>query len=172
VVGWTFDGMAPFRALPALVISSLLALWAWWLFVKNRMVATLWVSFASAAFLSIGVFGFAQLDLRSLKVSDRLAEVARNVPCESPQVATLGYREPSLVFLTGTNLDMVETGAEAAAFLRPGGCRVVFVEKRFESEFRAENERLKQQPVLSTRVQGFNINSGRRVDIAAYATGF
>ena len=171
-VGWTFDGMVPFRALPALVISSLLALWAWWLFVKNRMVPTLWVSFASAAFLSIGVFGFAQLDLRSLKVSDRLAEVARNVPCESPQVATLGYREPSLVFLTGTNLDMVETGAEAAAFLRPGGCRVVFVEKRFEGEFRAENERLKQQPVLSTRVQGFNINSGRRVDIAAYATGF
>ena len=171
-VGWTFDGMVPFRALPALVISSLLALWAWWLFVKNRMVPTLWVSFASAAFLSIGVFGFAQLDLRSLKVSDRLAEVARNVPCESPQVATLGYREPSLVFLTGTNLDMVETGAEAAAFLRAGGCRVVFVEKRFEGEFRAENERLKQQPVLSTRVQGFNINSGRRVDIAAYATGF
>ena len=94
------------------------------------------------------------------------------MPCESPQVATLGYREPSLVFLTGTNLDMVETGAEAAAFLRSGGCRVVFVEKRFEGEFRAENERLKQQPVLSTRVQGFNINSGRRVDIAAYATGF
>src|SRR6185436_9845968 len=154
VVGWTFDGMVPFRALPALVISSLLALWAWWLFVKNRLVPTLWVSFAWAAFLSIGVFGFAQLDLRSLKVSDRLAEVARNVPCESPQVATLGYREPSLVFLTGTNLDMVETGPEAAAFLRPGGCRVVFVEKRFESEFRAENERLKQRPVLSTRVQG------------------
>ena len=40
------------------------------------------------------------------------------------------------------------------------------------ARLRAENERLKQQPVLSTRVQGFNINSGRRVDIAAYATGF
>ena len=75
---------------------------------------TLWASFASAAFLSIGVFGFAQLDLRSLKVSPRLAEVARNVPCANPQVATLGYREPSLVFLTGTDLDMLETGAEAA----------------------------------------------------------
>ena len=136
-------GCCPIRALPALVISSLLALWAWWLFVKNRMVPTLWASFVSAAFLAIGVFGFAQLDLRSLKLSDRLAEVARNVPCENPQVATLGYREPSLVFLTGTNLDMLETGAEAAAFLRQGGCRVVFVERRFEGEFRAENERLR-----------------------------
>jgi len=172
VVGWSFDGMLPYRALPALVISSALALWAWWLFLGNRMVPTLWASFVSAAFLSFGVFGFAQLDLRSLKLSDRLAEVARNVPCENPLVATLGYREPSLVFLTGTNLDMVETGAQASAFLRQGGCRVVFVEKRYEGEFRAENERLGQQPVLSTRVHGFNINSGRRLDIAAYATGY
>ena len=171
-VGWSFDGMPPFRALPFLVISSLLALWAWWLFVKNRMVATLWASFVSAAFLAIGVFGFAQLDLRSLKISDRLAEAARNVPCENPQVATLGFREPSLVFLTGTDLDMVDSGAQASAFLREGGCRVLFVEKRYEDEFRTENARVKQQPVLSTRIQGFNINSGRRVDIAVYAVGF
>lgn len=171
-IGWSFDGLPPYRALPFLVISSLLALWAWRLFVKNRMVPTLWASFMSSVFLAIGVFGFAQLDLRSLKISDRLAEVARNVPCESPQVATLGYREPSLVFLTGTALDMVETGAQAADFLRQGGCRVVFVEKRFEGDFRAENERLKQRPALSTRVHGFNINSGRRVEIAAYAVGY
>ena len=119
-VAWSFDGMLPYRALPALVISSLLALWAWWLFVKNRMVPSLWASFISAAFLAIGVFGFAQLDLRSLKLSDRLAAVARNVPCENPQVATLGYREPSLVFLTGTNLEMVETGARGLRFPAPG----------------------------------------------------
>ncbi|WP_425523157.1 ArnT family glycosyltransferase [Microvirga splendida] len=171
-IAWSFDGLPPFRALPALVVSSLLALLAWWLFVKNRMVPTLWASFISSAFLAIGVFGFAQLDLRSLKISDRLAEVARNLPCENPQVATLGYREPSLVFLAGTNLDMLDSGAEASRFLNQGGCRVVFVDKRFEGEFQAENQRLRQQPVLSTRVMGFNINSGRQVDIAAYATGF
>jgi 4-amino-4-deoxy-L-arabinose transferase-like glycosyltransferase len=171
-VGWSFDGALPYRALPVLVASSLLALWAWWLFLKNRMVPSLWASFISAACLSVGVFGFAQLDLRSLKLSDRLAEVARNVPCENPQVATLGYREPSLVFLTGTGLDMVDSGVQASDFLRQGGCRVVFVEKRHEGEFRAQNERFGQQPVLSARIQGFNINSGRRLEIAAYATGF
>ncbi|MBL0402530.1 glycosyltransferase family 39 protein [Microvirga aerilata] len=171
-VGWSFDGALPYRALPVLVASSLLALWAWWLFLKNRMVPSLWASFISAACLSVGVFGFAQLDLRSLKLSDRLAEVARNVPCENPQVASLGYREPSLVFLTGTGLDMIDSGVQASDFLRKGGCRVVFVEKRHEGEFRAQNERFGQQPVLSARIQGFNINSGRRLEIAAYATGF
>jgi 4-amino-4-deoxy-L-arabinose transferase-like glycosyltransferase len=171
-VAWSFDGALPYRALPALVASSLLGFWAWWLFLKNRMVPSLWAGFIASACLSVGVFGFAQLDLRSLKLSDRLAEVARNLPCENPRVATLGYREPSLVFLTGTELEMVDSGAQASGFLRQGGCRVVFVEKRHEGDFRAENERLGQQPVLSTRVRGFNINSGRRLDIAAYATGF
>jgi 4-amino-4-deoxy-L-arabinose transferase-like glycosyltransferase len=171
-VAWSFDGALPYRALPVLVASSLLAFWAWWLFLRNRMVPSLWAGFMASACLSVGVFGFAQLDLRSLKLSDRLAEVARNVPCENPRVATLGYREPSLVFLTGTGLEMVDSGAQASNFLGQGGCRIVFVEKRHEGEFRAENERLGQQPVLSTRVHGFNINSGRRLDIAAYATGF
>ncbi|MCB5176732.1 ArnT family glycosyltransferase [Microvirga lenta] len=171
-VAWTFDGALPYRGLPLMVLSSLAALYAWRLFVRNRVIGSVWASFASAVFLAIGVFGLTQLDLRSLKASPRLAEVARNLACENPRVATLGYREPSLVFLTGANLDMLETGAQASAFLQQGGCRLVFVERRFEDEFRAENARLGLRPSLSTRVAGFNINSGRRLDIGAYATGF
>ncbi|QFU16706.1 ArnT family glycosyltransferase [Microvirga thermotolerans] len=168
-VNWSLDHTLPYRGLPATAAASLIALYAWRLFVRNQVVRSLWLGFASAACLSVGVFGFAQLDLRSLKLSPRLAEVARNMSCENPLVATLGYREPSLVFLTGTNLEMLETGEEASAFLRQGGCRLVFVEKRFENAFRAENERLGLHPALSTRIAGFNINSGRRLDIGAYA---
>jgi 4-amino-4-deoxy-L-arabinose transferase-like glycosyltransferase len=170
-VAWTFDETLPYRGLPFMVVSSLAALYGWRLFVRNEVVPSLWAGFVSAIFLSVGVFGFTQLDLRSLKLSPRLAEVARNLSCENPKVATLGYREPSLVFLTGTNLEMLETGEQASAFLREGGCRLVFVEKRFEEAFRNENQRLGQQPALSTRVTGFNINSGRRLDIGAYASG-
>ena len=169
-VAWNFDGTLPYRGLPFLILASLLALYAWRLFVTNRVLKGVWAGFLASAFLSVGVFGFAQLDLRSLKLSPRLAEVARTMTCENPLVATLGYREPSLVFLTGTNLEMLETGEEAATFLKQGGCRLVFVEKRFEEAFRAENLRLGQQPALSTRVTGFNINSGRRLDIGAYAS--
>jgi len=168
-VNWSFDHTLPYRGLPAMVASSLIALYAWRLFVRNEVLKSLWLGFAAAACLSVGVFGFVQLDLRSLKLSPRLAEVARNMTCKNPAVATLGYREPSLVFLTGTNLEMFETGEEASAFLGQGGCRMVFVEKRFEEAFRAENERLGLKPALSTRVAGFNINSGRRLDIGAYA---
>lgn len=168
-VNWSFDHTLPYRGLPALVVSSLIALYAWKLFVRDEVLKSLGLGFIAAACLSVGIFGFAQLDLRSLKLSPRLAEAARNLSCENPAVATLGYREPSLVFLTGTSLEMLETAEEASAFLRQGGCRMVFVEKRFEQDFRAENERRGLEPALSTRIAGFNINSGRRLDIGAYA---
>jgi 4-amino-4-deoxy-L-arabinose transferase-like glycosyltransferase len=168
---WTLDNTLPYRALPALLLSSLAALYGWRLFVQAQVLKAVWASFLSAILLSIGVFGFGQLDLRSLKLSPRLAEVARNLSCETPRVAALGYREPSLVFLIGTGLDMLETAPEASAYLAEGGCRLVFVEKRFEDQFRAENDLMGRRPVLSTRVSGFNINSGRRLDIGAYAAG-
>ena len=96
------------------------------------------------------------------------AEVARDLNCGNPQIGTIGYREPSLVFLTGTDLRMLDDGAQAASFLSGPGCRVVFVESRHEARFRAESERRGLQPALKTRIAGFNINGGRRVDIGAY----
>ena len=166
---WSFDGMLPYRALPALVAASAIALYAWWLFIRNRMLSCLWAGFLSSVCLAVGVFGFAQLDLRSLKISDRLAGTVWDFPSPQVSVGTLGYREPSLVFLVGTNLDMLDSAPEASAFLEKSGCAMVFVDRRFEADFRAENERIGLAPALSTRVSGFNINSGKRVEIGVYS---
>jgi 4-amino-4-deoxy-L-arabinose transferase-like glycosyltransferase len=166
---WSFDGTLPFRALPVLVAASAIALYAWWLFLKNRIPSCLCASFIASVCLTIGVFGFAQLDLRSLKVSDKLAETVQGFPVDKVRVAALGYHEPSLVFLVGTQLNLIDTGAEASSFLKQNSCAVVFVDKRFEGDFRGENERAGLQPTLSTRVSGFNINSGKRVDIGVYS---
>jgi 4-amino-4-deoxy-L-arabinose transferase-like glycosyltransferase len=166
---WTFDGILPYRALPVLAVCVGLSLSAWWLFCTRRVTGAIAAAAAASVVLAIGVFGFAQLDLRSIKLSPRLAEAAANAACSEPQITTLGYREPSLVFLTGTNLDMSESGPEAAAFLDRGGCRVALVERRFDDAFRLAAGDVGLRPALSTRVVGFNINSGRRVDIGVYS---
>jgi 4-amino-4-deoxy-L-arabinose transferase-like glycosyltransferase len=168
---WIFDQAIPFAGLPVLIASSVAAIVAWRLFARGEVLNAVLASVVASPLLAVGVFGLTQGDLRSLKISPRLAEVAQAMPCANPAVATLGYREPSLVFLVGTGLDMLETGPQAAAFLKGGACRLAFVEQRFEEAFQAEAERLGVRPVLSTRVAGFNINSGRRLDIAAYAVG-
>jgi hypothetical protein len=141
---------------------------AWRIFVKGEVGRAAVTAIAASAVLSIGVFGLTAPVLRSLKLSPRLAEVARMLDCPDPAVGTLGYREPSLVFLVGTDLQMLPDGRGAAEFLKGGTCRLVFVERRFEEAFRAEAARLGTQPALSTRISGFNINGGRRLDIGAY----
>jgi 4-amino-4-deoxy-L-arabinose transferase-like glycosyltransferase len=166
-----FDRTLPWLALPFLVLTSALAFYAWRRFVAGDVSTAALAAVIASPILALGVFGFAQNDLQSLKISPRLAEAARTLSCDTPEIATLGYREPSLVFLVGTKLEMVETGPEAARFLKGGPCRMVFVEQRFEEAFGAEAARLGLDPVLSTRVAGFNINSGRRLDIGAYRTG-
>jgi 4-amino-4-deoxy-L-arabinose transferase-like glycosyltransferase len=169
VAGLVLDRTVPVAALPALLLSVALAIAGWWAFSRNDGARAAVLGIGASVALSVGVFGFAHASLPSLKVSPRLAAAARGIDCPNPQFATLGYREPSLIFLVGTELNLIGTGAGAAAFLNDGSCRMAFVERRFESDFRAAVAQLAINPALVTRVSGFNVNSGRRVDIAAYA---
>jgi 4-amino-4-deoxy-L-arabinose transferase-like glycosyltransferase len=163
---WTLDGALPVAALPLLLAAIALSVAGWLAFNRNQVAGAALTGAAASALLSIGVFGLAQPVLASLKLSPRLAEAVGRSACSNPAVATLGYREPSLVFLVGTGLDMVEQPAEAAEFLRGPGCRVALVDSRFEPAFRAA---LGREPATLARVRGFNINGGRVVEIAAFA---
>jgi hypothetical protein len=151
-----------------ILAAAVLGFVAWRLFSRgDAWSAALGGSFASVLFV-IGVLGLTQPVLQSLKLSPRLAEAARGLDCEKPALATIGYREPSLVFLTRTDLDMIEAPEDAARFLAPGGCRMIFVERRFEPAFLQAAAAIGVAPVVRTRVAGFNINGGRRLDIGAY----
>lgn len=167
--GMTLDQRIPWVGLVFLAVSSAIALAAWWNFTRSAVGAAALLAIAASVVLSIAVFAFIQPVLQSLRVSPRLAAVPRGLECADPAVGTIGYREPSLVFLVGTELRMLDTPRDAASFLAEGGCRVTFVERRFENEFREEAERRGLRPALMTRVAGFNVNGGRRLDIGAYA---
>jgi 4-amino-4-deoxy-L-arabinose transferase-like glycosyltransferase len=165
----SLDDTLPWAGLVTLIVSFATALAAWRCFSRDELGSAALLAIGASAALSIGVFAFIQPVLQSLKLSPRLAAAARGVGCANPAVGTLGYREPSLVFLAGTELRMLDDGREAAAFLKEGGCRVAFVERRFENEFRASLDGLGASPALIARIGGFNLNSGRRLDIGAYA---
>ncbi|MGY6644102.1 MAG: ArnT family glycosyltransferase [Salinarimonas sp.] len=161
------DGLLLF-GMPLVLVAALVGLYAWWQFLKGRVVPAALTAVASAMVLSIGVFQFVQPLLRSLQVSPDLAAVARSLDCADPAFGTLGYREPSLVFLVGTDLAMLNSGADAVSFLEGGDCRMVFVESRQQQSFIAALRESEVTPALLTRVEGFNINGGRPLDIGVY----
>jgi len=164
---WTLDQAVPWPALPLFALVLLAAASVVAAFRREDMEGALWRCVLASLLLTVAVYPFAIESLRSLKLSPRLAEAAR-AACPDPAVITLGYREPSLVFLTGTDLAMALNGQQAAEFLNKPGCRVAFVEKRYAGEFEAALTSLSLKPRLFTTIRGFNLNGGRRLDIAVF----
>jgi 4-amino-4-deoxy-L-arabinose transferase-like glycosyltransferase len=165
---WKLDGVVPAAGLVLLAAAAAAGVVAWRLLTRDDALGAGMTGVAAAALLSVGALGLVQRELSSLRASPRLAALARSVGCAEPRLASLGYREMSLVFLTRTNLRLVEHPAEAADFIGAGGCRLVFVESRPEPAFLEELARRGLAISPTARVAGVNINGGRRIDVAAY----
>ncbi len=105
----------------------------------------------------------------SLAVSPRLAtaaEAALGPACPHPLYATVGDREPSLMFATDAGLLMTDP-AGAARFMAEGTCRVAFVEAPEKAAFRSALA--PGLPVReAARVEGIAINGGHTLDIGVY----
>lgn len=172
VGGLALDDVVPWAGLALVLLSTAVAALAWRAFNRGDAGGAAMTGVAASLLLSAGVIGLAQPVLPALKLSPRLAAVARGLACEgrqgAAQVGTLGYREPSLVFLVGTGLDMHESAAESADFLRAAPCRMVFVERRFRDAFRETTARAGVSAAPVATLPGFNINGGRRLEIEAY----
>ncbi len=165
---WTLDRTLPWLALPVLALALIVAFRGFLAYRDGAFEGALWRGVVASLLLGAGVFGLASPSLRGLKLSPRLAEAVQAVACPNPQVMTVGYREPSLVFLVGTDLRMGADGSVAATFLREPGCRVALVEGRFLDGFRQGLAASGQTPRLLTTIAGFNLNGGRRIEMSVY----
>jgi 4-amino-4-deoxy-L-arabinose transferase-like glycosyltransferase len=106
---------------------------------------------------------------RIAAISPQLAAMARmpsQGECSNPALASAGYYEPSLVFLTGTGLHFTD-GAGAAKFLATERCRMAFVDIRQEVAFRSALAATAGVQ-LAGRVKGLNLNGGKQMDIGVW----
>jgi 4-amino-4-deoxy-L-arabinose transferase-like glycosyltransferase len=155
----------------ALFVSALLGLSAFVALQKEKLYGALACVSLSAILLYGAAFGsfFPKADI--LWISPRLAESLKEVRCDNPELATLSYREPSLVLLTRTDLFM--TNAEGAArFMQRPGCRVTFMDITEEQTFlQAMPDKGQEGLRLVTRVKGINLNGGDQLDLGVWARG-
>jgi len=103
---------------------------------------------------------------RDIAISPRLAESASMCGFPGAELASAGYHEPSLVLLTNTNIAMV-SGRGAAEFINAKPFRIAFVESKEEKEFKKYLDK-GAGAELCEMIGGFNINSGRRVNIGVW----
>ncbi|MCA0400372.1 MAG: glycosyltransferase family 39 protein [Proteobacteria bacterium] len=166
----------PFLALPFLLLAALLGLGAGVaIFAWRRPIRGLVFGLMASAALVPAAYWYGLPQLKAFNLSPRLAAAAKAAGCAAPEFASVGYREPSLVFLTDTRIALTDAKGAAAFMDKEGvGCRIAFIERAGDEEFRA-GLMGKAAPVLLTRVRGVNLNAAfdkqrrlRILDIGVY----
>ncbi len=157
------------------VLAMAAAVWLAWrarlALLEQRPRAAMLAAALAAVPLYLFVYGWLLLPsvAPSLAVSPRLvqdAEADLGPACPHPAYATVGSREPSLMFATDDKLLMTDP-LGAARFLGDSPCRVAFVEVREEQAFKAALDPAAGVH-LGSRVDGIAVNGGRKLDIGVY----
>src|SRR3984885_5227676 len=143
------------------------ALFAWQLYDDDGAERTFLRSTAASVLMAIGLYAVIVPSLTPAFPSVALAQVLQDAACEHPAAASVGYEEPSLVFLAGTRTRFTDA-AGAADFLREGGCRFAFVETREGRDFSFRAEAIGLRYDRGPRVEGYNISIGKPITIAVF----
>ena len=130
-----------------------------------------------AIILLVGVlFNFSLISgllpaLSRLHVSTAIDRAITSLKLNPPAIAAAGFHEPSLVFLRGSDL-LLLNGPEAALFLAeaPGGLAIV--ENRQREAFLAMAGQLGEELLPPYQISGFNVSKGNDVLIFLYRSAF
>jgi 4-amino-4-deoxy-L-arabinose transferase-like glycosyltransferase len=152
---------------PLIGAATVMGFLAWRLYEADGAEHALMRGAAAALLTGIAIFALILPSLAQLFPSPQLARILRDSGCSEPVAAAVGYQEPSLVFLAGTNTRLTDGGG-AADFLRAGECRFAFVEARQERSFAQRAEAVGLRYTAGPRIEAINISNGQAVTIAVF----
>jgi hypothetical protein len=153
---------------------------AWWLGVPGLLAAAfilvvvlrrrdVRLALVAAPLLTWAVLGIMLPNVRPLWIAPRVAAaLAAHWPAGRPpdaRFAALGFAEPSLMFLAGTDTRWFASPPAAARFLAAGPDRVVLVDSREQPAFAAAVAALGVHPWQFASVRGLNYSNGHRVTL-------
>ena len=159
------NGYVDFVALAGLGMAAIAGYVGFHILKNGKPFGSMLAVFVCAALTLVTTFGRVFPKLDPVWVSSRMVEEATtHASCQKPELASVGYSEPSLVFLGGTRTRLTDERG-ALEFLASGQCRMVFVEKRFLENFRDMLEDRGQDAENVGHVSGLNIAKGRFVSL-------
>jgi 4-amino-4-deoxy-L-arabinose transferase-like glycosyltransferase len=147
--------------------AAVMSFLAWRFYAVDGAEHSLLRAIAAAVLTAVAVFAFIVPALAPLFPSPALVRIMRESGCPRPLAAAVGYQEPSLVFLAGTDTRLTDV-IGAVELMRGGDCRFALVETRHQMAFaqRAEAVGLRYDSV--GRVEGYNISKGQAVTIVVF----
>jgi 4-amino-4-deoxy-L-arabinose transferase-like glycosyltransferase len=157
-------------AWPFAAAAMIMGLFAWRLYDLDGAAHSMLRAGAAALLVNATVFGLLIPSLQVLFPSKLVQAELNDVGCDHPVVASVGFHEPSLVFLLGTKTRLTDAGG-AVEFLKNGPCRFAVVDSRNERSFAqfAQAAGLLYSPM--PRIDAINFSNGRAVSLAVFRVG-
>lgn len=152
---------------PAAIGAIVLSGYAWWRLLFRNVEHGLVVAMLAALANTIAVYSVLPR-VQGLAIAPRLVAASQAAPCPHPQLASAGYDQPNLQFLVNSDVAFVR-GDGAAEFLRLGGCRVAFVERREERAFADRSAAIGLNTVRLGTVSGFDYTRMRKASFLVLA---
>lgn len=163
VVGGNFAPLSLVPAVAGLTVAGAGLRQAW----RGRIAPALAVAVVAAVAIYAPAFQVLLPRIDAIWLARGIVDmVARSAPGQTP-VASIGYQEPSLVFLLGTDLDLPKPGG-AAAYIQKNSESFVLVGDNREAAFREAlaDYGARVRPVDSVR--GYNFSKGTWRTITLY----
>jgi len=144
-----------------------LAAWFGHLWVRQALWRPFFGMIGAALLFHMIVFSGVFPALSRIHISSAIATKIAAFPTPTAAIAASGYQEPSLVFLLGRDLLLLDP-TEAALFLieAPGGLAII--EQRHQAAFLDAASQLKLGLAAPVQLSGFNISKGQEVVILLY----
>ena len=157
-----------FAVLPAVAgIVAGLAIWRGAPLLSGAVLAP---TLAAAVTAQAFIWGIVLPQLSAIWISPRLVAAAEAVaPCARPRLVSVGYNEPSMIFLAGT--DTALASAEDAVAATEGTCAVIAARADAVARVEAEARRTGVDLRRAGTIEGFNISKGDPVTLSLYVRG-
>ena len=135
---------------------------------KDKMASLVILTLGSLLFMT-ATFGNTLPRLQHLWMSREIIEGARQAAlCPHVQIIAIGYHEPSLIFLAGTDTLFPSNGTEAAHQLQENICRIAVIDPTHKSEFLDAFKASDVQPEDSGSIDGLNSGHGGEAKLTLY----
>ena len=151
------------------LLAAALATWFGHIWIRQALWRPFFGMIGAAMLFHMIVFSGVFPTLSRIHISSAIAAKIAALPTAPAAIATSGYQEPSLVFLLGRDLLLLNP-TEAALFLieAPGGLAII--EQRKQAAFLDAASQLKLELAAPVRLSGFSISKGQEVVLLLYRT--
>ncbi|WP_045219846.1 ArnT family glycosyltransferase [Desulfonatronum thioautotrophicum] len=155
----------------AALVALAMTILGWRAYQEGRMIRVCGIVLLGAVLVFPIIFGKGLPELRGFWVSRTIVQMMDSLRQEHPNldgmVASVGFHEPSLVFLLGRST-LLTNHLEAAAHLKSHSGGLALVESRYSDRFHLALEELALDVERLAIIRGFNYSKGQWVTIGFY----